>query len=334
MPADAGRLRNGPLQEIFWTRTGLLLLALLLISGASMVLASTMEAGAGKDFVNAVGSGTLITAVVGFGQTLITATAARRALVTPVVEESRRALRELSEEYRSLNKEFFPTDVFEASSEPNPAFNKLMMRDLRDTKQYFFRGFSGRHAAARLLLSHAEREVRVIIADPRDNTTVGGRTRYLLRHEGAEADFDAIQKRLDDEIWMGVVGLYLARSRCTRVDITVLADPPLDRLELFDASAWITLYSNAAEASTLYPRTLRFSEGSFIYGMERTEFLRLCNSRTERHFQLTPNTTESDFLALFEQITGWRPTERELQELTTAFHAFLQEFSIAAEIGS
>jgi hypothetical protein len=333
LSADAKRLRSNPLQEIFWTRTSLLLLILIVVAGVSLLISSAMSPGTGKTLVSALGTGTLISAVVGFGQTLITATASQKALVAPVIEESRRALQELSAEYRSLNREFFPTHVFEATTDPDPAFNRLMMADLNATRQCFFRGFSARHAAARLLLSHTERELRAVIADPRDASAISGRARYLLRREEAGVDYETIQSRLHDEIWIGLVGLYLARSHCAQVDITVVADPPLDRLEMFDDSVWLTLYSDIGGATTLYPRTLRFTEGSFMYNMERAEFLRVCNSRSGRHFQIMPDSTRQDFLALFEKITGSRLSEEQFGELEGKFHAFRREFSAVAELG-
>lgn len=332
MVAEARPPRHNPLQEIFWTRTGLLLLVLVVISGACVTVSGAMPAGTWKNLVAAAGTGTLVSAIVGFGQTLITATASQRALVSPVVEESRRTLHELAAEYRSMNKEFFPTHVFEATAEPDPAFNRLMMQDLHATRQFFFRGFSARYAAARLLLSRAEWELRVIIADPRDATTLSGRARYLLRYEGATADVDQIQRELSHEVSMGLVGLYLARSRCMRVDLTVIADPPLDRVEMFDDSVWVHLYSDASSTSTLYPRTLRFSEGSFIYNMERTEFLRVCRSRSGRHFQLAPDTTRQEFMTLYHKVTGHPLTDELFHELETEFHVFRHNFSTAASL--
>ncbi|WP_253780293.1 hypothetical protein [Goodfellowiella coeruleoviolacea] len=287
-----------------------------------------------KNFVLSVGTGTMVSAVVSFGQTLVTATASQRALVAPLIEESRRALQELSAEYRALDREFFPTHVFEPTAEPDPAFNHLMMQDLHRTRQYFFRGFSGRHAAARLLLSHAEWELRAIVANPRDPNAVSGRARHLLRHKGAENDYDAVHERLQDEISTGLVGLFLARSRCSRVDVTVVSDPPLDRLEMFDDSVWLTLYSDTAGEPTLYPRTLRFSEGSFIYNMERTEFLRISNSRTAHHFVITPDTSRQEFLTLFEKITGSPLSTDGLSALESKFHNFRREFSTSADLGS
>ncbi|MPZ80404.1 MAG: hypothetical protein GEV28_08425 [Actinophytocola sp.] len=333
LSADAKGLRKNPIQEIFWTRTGLLLLILLVTSGVAMIATSGMAPGAGKNLLTAVATGTLVSAIVGFGQTLITATATQRAMLTPLIDESRQALRDLSAEYRSMNREFFPTHVFEPTAEPDPAFNKLMMQDLQRTRQYLFRGFSGRHAAARLLLSKAEWEFRAVVADPRNLSGISGRTRYLIRHSAADVDYDTIHARLHEEIRIGLVGLYLARSRCTRMEVTVISDPPIDRLEIFDDSVWVTLYSDA-RATTEFPRTLRFSEGSFIYNMERAEFGRISASPHAHHLVIKPDTTREDFIKQFQKITGTPLTEEQFLELNAEFYNFLREFSVTAELGS
>ncbi len=333
MSAEADGLRKNPIQEIFWTRTGLLLLILLVTSGVAMIAASGMTAGTGRNLLTAVATGTLVSAIVGFGQTLITATATQRAMLTPLIDESRQALRDLADEYRSMNQEFFPTHIFEPTAEPNPALNRLMMQDLRGTRQYLFRGFSGRHAAARLLLSKAEWEFRAVVADPRNVSGIGGRARYLLRHAAADADYDTVHARLHEEIRIGLVGLYLARGRCTRMEVTVISDPPVDRLEIFDDSVWVTLYSDA-RATAEFPRTLRFSEGSFIYTMERAEFGRMSSSPHAHHLTITPNTSREDFLKQFQKITGTALTEEQFLELNAEFYNFLREFSVTAELGS
>ncbi|GAA2982301.1 hypothetical protein [Actinokineospora diospyrosa] len=334
MPADAKGIRTHPIQDLFWTRTGLLLLVLLVVSGLSMWVSSELDPGLAKNLLTALGTGTLVSSVVGFGQTLITASAAQRAMVTPVIEESRKALRELSAEYRSLNQEFFPTHVFEASTEPDPAFNALIMSDLRQTRQLWFRGFSGRYAAARMLLSPAQWEVRAVLADPRERGAISGRARHLARHQGASADYEEIQRTLHQEIRIGLVGLYLARGRCAGIDVTVIADPPLDRVELFDDCVWITLYSAVAGAPSLYPRTLRFSEGSFIYDMQRAEFARVHAARDAHRFTLTPDTSRAEFREHVGAITGSALSDTEFAELEAGFHRFRHEFSTKAELGS
>ena len=95
-----------------------------------------------------------------------------------------------------------------------------------------------------------------------------------------------------------------------------------------------SLYSDVRGATKLYPRSLRFTEGSFLYNMERAEFVRVSQSRTGRHFRITSATTRTDFLALFEKITGSPLSEEQFHELESKFHAFRAEFSEVAELGS
>jgi hypothetical protein len=68
--------------------------------------------------------------------------------------------------------------------------------------------------------------------------------------------------------------------------------------------------------------------------MERAEFVRVSQSRTGRHFRITSTTTRTDFLALFEKITGSPLSEEQFRELEGKFHAFRTEFSEVAELGS
>jgi hypothetical protein len=319
--------RRNLLLDLFWTRTGLLLL-MLLTSGMTLTLSGGMEQGTLRAVVTAIGTGALVSALVATVQTLLNATTSRRVLVDSLVEESRQAMCALTDEYRAMNREFFPTHVFEPTTDPDPAFDKLMMADLQNTRQYLFRGFSGRHAAVRLLLAGSvERELQVIIVDPRDRKSINSRARYLLRQgNGAAGGYAEIQARLYEEICIGLVGLYAARGRCTRIDVTVTSSPPVDRFELFDDSIWVALFSDATGASMPYPRTMRFLSSSFVYVMQRSEFVRISNSRTCLHLSLYPDTDRDEFIALFEKITGRRLSARRLEALEDAFHCFRRDF--------
>jgi hypothetical protein len=173
-----------------------------------------------------------------------------------------------------------------------------------------------------------------VLADPRETSAISGRARYLLRNEGATGDYDKIRGRLADEISIGLAGLFLARSRCDCMEIAVISEPPLDRLEIFDDSVWLTLYSDVGGATSLYPRTLRFSEGSFIYDMQRAEFQRMRETRSVQKFTITPDTTRHEFMALFEKITGSPLSEEGFADLGHKFHAFREEFTAVAGLGS
>lgn len=333
MSEGAGLSRRGLLVDLFWTRTGLLLLTLVVLSGTMLLLASLTQPGTLKNLLVAVGTGALVSALLTGTQTLLTATSSRQVLVDALVAQSQAAMRDLSEEYRSLNTEFYPSHICEPTSAPDPAFNRLMMEDLNNTRQYFFRGFSARYAAARLLLANSvERELRVVIADPRDRGSINSRARYLLRQPSEQASYQDIQARLYAEVCVGLVGLYVARDRCSRIDITVMSNPPVDRFEVFDDSVWVSLYSDPAGACMPYPRTLRFLRSSFIYNMQRSEILRICNSRSELHVQLDPATELDEFLALFEKITGRRLSSKSCKTLEDEFHSFRTQFAANAHL--
>jgi hypothetical protein len=184
-----------------------------------------------------------------------------------------------------------------------------------------------------MLLSRSEWEFRGVVADPADLSGISGRARYLVRHSTGNVDVDVVRERLHEEIRMGLVGLYLARSRCSRMEITVISDPPLDRLEIFDDSVWVTLYSDV-HALAEFPRTLRFSEGSFIYNMERAEFGRISSSRHAHRLVITPDMSRQEFIAQFEKITNTRLTEEQFLEISEEFNTFLRDFSVTAELGS
>ena len=248
MPAEGKGPPQEPRSRDLLDQTGLLLLILVVVSGLTMVLSANLDPGVGKNLGHRARH-----RHTGLGHRRLRPDPHHRdrhpaghAHATHRREPT--GVRDLADEYRSMNREFFPTHVFEPTAEPDPAFNRLMMQDLQNTRQYLFRGFSGRHAAARLLLSRSEWEFRAVVADPGDLPGSAAVPVTSIRHSAADVDVDTILARLHEEIRMGLVGLYLARSRCSRMEVTVISDPPLDRLEMFDDSVWVTLYSDAARA--------------------------------------------------------------------------------------
>jgi hypothetical protein len=109
-----------------------------------------------------------------------------------------------------------------------------------------------------------------------------------------------------------------------------MARPPLDRVEIFDESVWVTLFSDSAGATTLYPRTLRFSRNSFLYEKERIEFLQIANTGTGQHVSIEPDMRRAEFKSLFEKITGAPLTEDAFAALEVKFDSFRRKFASRA----
>ena len=317
------------LRELFWTRTGLLV-AVAALGGIGLLLLSSRlpaDSGGGR-IAFGLGTGMLAAALFTAAQTLIAASAANRVLVDALREQTRRAMRELTDEYRALESTYLPTHIFAGSPRPDPTFNQQLTRDLAASQAYLFRGLSGRHTAARLLAAWPRNwEVRVITADLRASDSLLERARYLVA-AGYGSSLEQTYAEIRQQVRYGLVGLYLARFRCSRIALAVSPSPSLDRFEIFDGSVWVTLYSDVSGPAALYPRSLRFGRDSFVYTMQRRDFERTAaGAGTEL---IDPTVTETDFLALFERLTGERLTSRELARLQAEFERFRQRFAADA----
>ncbi len=326
------RAQRNLLLELFWTRLGLLVFLMLTIGVGTLFLANQLDQGAWKNFFFAIGTGTLSSAVFTTAQQFVAARSAHEALADTLARQNAEALRELTEENRSLNREFFPTHVFEATSGPDPKFNRVLMHDLAHSQQFMFRGFSARHTAARLMASQHSRnwEVRILIADPSNPNALTARAQHAQLQDKVRRSLAVINARLVSDIDLGLAGLFLARTRCNKIDIFATPNPTIDRFELFDDAIVITQFSNISGRASEYPRSLRFTKESFVYTMERSDFLRVCNSPNTKRATIYPYTTEEQFLAAFEAVTGRTITAGCLDDLIERFDEFSARFAAQA----
>jgi hypothetical protein len=307
-------------------------MAIIALVGTGLIaLSSTLPAdSAGSRIAFALGTGLLAAAMFTSAQTVIAASAANRVLIEALGEQNQIIMRALTDEYRSLNSTYLPTHVFEGSPRPDPTFNRQLTRDLAASQIYLFRGVSGRHTAARLLAaSSGHWEVRVITADLRARESLHERARYLLR-AGRPETLDEIYADIAHQVRYGLVGLYRARLRCSRISITVSRSPSLDRFEIFDESVWVTLYSDVSSPAAEYPRSLRFHRDSFVYAMQRRDFQRsMDDADTE---VIEPSMTDDGFADLYRRLTGESITAPELAKLHTDFDRFRTGFVAEARL--
>ena len=319
------------LRELFWTRTGLLVLATGLLGIALLVISSTLPVRSlGSQITFAVGTGLLAAIVFTLVQTATVATAANRVLVEALSNQTRITLRALFDESRSINAMYLPTHIFEGSSRPDPAFNRQLTRDLASSQIFLFRGLSARHSAVRLLAaSSGHWEFRAVIADPRAHESLHERVRYLT-YTDPHRRFDDIYDEIKQQVRYGLVGLYLARLRCSGIFLSVTKSPSLDRFEIFDDSVWVTLFSDASRPASTYPRALRFGRSSFVYTMQRRDFQR-ATADAPTHV-IEPSTTEAEFVDLFERLTGDRLTFVQLAKLQEDFNVFRRSFMADANL--
>lgn len=319
------------LRELFWTRTGLLV-AVTALTGLGLLVfsASLPPDSLASRIWFALGTGLAAAALFTTAQTVIAADAANRLLVDALARQTQQAMRQLTDEYRAMDLTYLPTHVFESSPRPDPTFNRQLTRDLEASRMYLFRGLSGRHTAARLLTARPRNwEVRVVIADLRASESLRERARYLVG-AGYGTSLEKTYAEVRQQVRAGLVGLYLARLRCSRISITVSHSPSLDRFEIFDDSVWVTLYSDISRPAALYPRSLRFGRDSFIYTMQRRDFERTTDEAPTE--LIDPGMAGREFSAMFERLTGDRLTSRELATLQGEFDRFRYRFVTDARL--
>jgi hypothetical protein len=317
---------NGLLKRLSRGMQSLLLSVVAL--GATVLLwaATTVHSATWKEFLNAIATGLLVSAAFGIAQALITSRVSGELLRASVVEEVNRSLAQ-------SNNAYFPSHEFPPSSTPDTPYNSRLTQDLENSSTFWFRGFSGRHTAARLALNHrVSLQVHLILPDPRIAGTLEGRIDYAIRNELYPGlTVDGIRNEVKRDIALGLVGLFGACHRCSLMELILTPMPLLDRYEIFRDAIWVTLYSDPGQGMK-FPRALRFPASSVMYLMQQADCLQTRNHPSSRLIQFPRSLAEADMLRMFEDITGESLTRAELEMLTSDFRRFAEEFAQTAGI--
>ncbi len=302
----------------------LLLTVVTLVAVGLLWWASALHASAGKDFLNAVATGLLVSAAFGVAQSLVTGRITAELLRTSVVDEVSRSLSD-------LNNTYYPTHEFEASVEPSVTFNQMLTTDLNESSVFWFRGVSARYTAVRLELNtNANLQANLILPDLAVATSIDGRVDYLYRqgvYPGKTVE--EIRSTVDREIRLGLVGLMEACRRCSSIQLMLTPTPLLDRYEIFRNAIWVTMFS-AKGTGLVFPRTLRFQDHSVIYRMQEAECLQTRHHPGVRVLEIPRASSSQDFIDFYEVVTGSRVSVQEMTELRERYREFSSEFQTKA----
>lgn len=315
---------NDLLKRLSRGMQALLLSVIGLLAVVLLWAATRVPAGTWKEFLNSVATGLLVSAAFGIAQALITSRVSSELLRASVVEE-------VSHSLAHSNNAYFPTNEFPASTEPNPLFNSKLSEDLANSSTFWFRGLSGRYAAARLLLNQNVRlQARLILPDPRVDGTLEGRAQYARRHRIYPGlDLDQIRARIKRDMSLGVTGVLEACHQYPGLELILTPMPLLDRYEIFRDAIWVTLYSDPGQG-TRFPRSLRFSATSVMYLMQEADCVQVRNHPSSRLITFPAMLTNASMAAKFHEITGEELTEDKHAQLKQDFQNFVGEFTRTA----
>jgi hypothetical protein len=304
-----------------------LLLTVVALGATALLWAATLiHSATWKEFLNAVATGLLVSAAFGIAQALITSRVSAELLRASVVEE-------VSNSLAHSNNAFFPTNEFAASMTPDPLFNLHLTQDLENSSTFWFRGLSGRCAAARLSYNqNVSLQAHLILPDPRVQGTIEGRVDYAYRNRiYPNLDIDQIRSKTMHDIALGVVGMLEACRKCAIMELILTPMPLLDRYEIFRDAIWVTLYSDPGQG-TKFPRTLRFPASSIMYLMQQADCLQTRNHPTTRVIQFPRTITPADRFKIFEEVTGNTVTQDDYRQLREGFLEFADGFAQDAGI--
>ena len=253
------------------------LLSLTLVVALGMLwMSSRLSNDYAVTVVASIATGLLVSASFGFAQAFIVGRATTEVLQHAVVGEVRASL-------SASAREFYPTHDIPGTTTPNPLFNSLLNSDLDKSNIYWFVGMSARFTASRLQANRrASLQVIAILPDLTAEGSLDTRMDYIERHDLLPGLLrDELRAQTEKDMKIGLVGLIEARARCHSLQVVLTPTPVLDRYEIFRDAVWITLYS-AAGLGTPYPRALRFTSESYIYGIQEFEALQAARSEHNR----------------------------------------------------
>jgi hypothetical protein len=312
--APQGSSRSRLLRDLYFNRTGLLFLITVILAIGMYVLSARTHGNA-RAFWLTLATGLLATAAYAVFSVLIT-TRQFDSFLRTTIEQT--ILETVQEQQRS----YVPVAFYRPTDHPDAVFNRDLNKALANSERYIFQGVTARYMVARLAkLETFVEHVRIIVADPTKPESVITRAKHDV--DNGEDGQSLAKERADliDDIWMSIVGAYLIRRMSNRIEFCLLADPPVDRAEIFDKEIFLTRYSDPESKDFRFPSTCKFASDSLIYQMHVKDCARLFVSPYTVRFEIPrDNQPESLFKALHN--AGLSLDETQYSRLKSAFLSF------------
>ena len=211
---------------------------------------------------------------------------------------------------------FMPSDEYPEQSTPNPRLNAALTSSLSGTNTYTFHGLTGSMVGIRLHnLNRQIGQITVVIADPTTRAAVDIRIAQQ-RFEGHSLNREQAAADLENCIDACLIGLFCCRARHGRIEVYFTSTPSLDRSEITDEAAFVSLFSAREDPTKKYPPTFRWSRAALMYRAATNEADHLVGV-TDKRLRLTAASSEQDLIDFYstqldrsitaaEHIKDWR----------------------------
>ena len=226
-------------------------------------------------------------------------------------------------EIRPQNSLHLPEASYPVASSPDPAFNRDLNRSFISSTSYTFQGITARYNIARFAaLETRFDQVHIIVANPVELDSVV--TRLMNRRFGAEAGArraelaQRVRADVINDIWTAVVGAHQCWQKAGRIEFCFLADPPVDRAEIFDNDMFLARFSDPASRSFEFPATCRFLKDSMVYQMLHRDCAMLFTSRYKVRIEI-PRDDDPGSLIRTLRAVGLQLSEAQYRRYQTEF---------------
>ena len=289
------------LRELYFNRTGIVFLLMLLVS-VLMLVTSAKTHGSASQFWLALGTATIATTGYSFVQVLLTTRQFDRFLAGTIRADIKKEIARSTEEAMESRGRYLPVVTYPALSEINPTFNRDLNSSLSNSTRYVFRGMSARYAVARLaLLETVPREVKLIVADPSKSAALDFRARHQAG-SGDESAFRDAKQEILDGIYMSIAGAFQVRHRFDNLEFYFTSTPNVDRVEICDNDIYITRFSDNSATGTLFPATAKFGHQSLMYQMFSSDCNSLLSSPYLTQLLVPRDQAENVFVSRLKEI--------------------------------
>lgn len=312
-------------RQVYFNRSGVLLL-LAALSATLLTIWAITSPDAQRQVLLAISAGLFASTLYALLETGLTALRYEAVLQETVRAAVDDALSTAIELNTGHQREFLPTNIYPASMSPDPGFNRDVTHDLQQTARYIFRGATGRYTVARIANQPSVFEsVVIMVADPRGANGLGPRIPHLVSFADPEDSYADVQTRLVDEIYETIVGARSAAAKCHRLEIALVDDPQVDRVELMDSAVYLTLYSETTAGTARFPKSLRFASSSSIWRIYSAQLERSVDSVALR-FHVTPDTTDDELREILRRLGHAENDKAVIQRYESSFRTFASEF--------
>ncbi len=296
---------SGLLRDLYFNRTGLLFLITILTS-VVLFAVSARTHGTASVFWLTLATGIVATAGYAAFSVFMTTKQFDNFLRTTIEGSVERnistAAAELLNTIHRQQHAYIPLKTYPPTDHPDEIFNRDLNKSFTTSERYFFQGITARYSMGRLAtLPVAFDYIRVIVADPTKPESVIARAKHDI-DEGKDADRLAhARDELVDDIWMSIVAAYLARRKCDRIEFCLLADPPIDRAEIFDHEIFLTRFSDPASTGFRFPSSCRFPRDSMAYQMHVKDAARLFTSQYTIRFEIPRSDDPANLIRVLDE---------------------------------